>query len=38
MNQTANYSGFPDRVTMAVPMFCRYIFVSISVSRRTVVL
>jgi len=25
MNQTAKYSGHPDRVAMAVPMFCRYI-------------
>jgi len=25
MNQTANYSGYPDRVAMAVPVFCRYI-------------
>jgi hypothetical protein len=33
MNQTANYSDYPDRVAMAVPMFCRYIRVHFGESK-----
>jgi len=33
MNQTASYSGYPDRVAMAVPMFCRYIRVHFGESK-----